>query len=254
MVSFSICLICRNAEKTLPRLIKSLGEFQRRDGEVVLVDTGSTDRSIEVARNAGFSVHPVGNRFLFELPADLVGEINKKFVVEGDQPVVQTGDKLFNYSDARNYSVSKASNDVVSCPDADEQFTSLDIDAIERKIREGFEQFEFHFIFAHDHLGRPAVQFRQCKMFNRKKMKWQGIIHEVLVGEARRTYLPPNVLLLEHFQLPDNTPHRNRYLCGLALDCFQNPEPTAKATTLPGSLCGRGDLRAPSGSLTGIFS
>ena len=55
-------------------------------------------------------------------------------------------------------------------------------------------------------------------------MSWTGIVHEVLTGNANRTYLPPDVLLLEHFQILDNTPHRNRYLAGLSLDCYLNQE------------------------------
>ena len=81
---------------------------------------------------------------------------------------------------------------------------------------------EFHFIFSHYPDGKPAVQFRQCKMYDRRIMHWQGLVHEVLVGSAKRTYLPPDVLLLEHFQAPQT--HRSRYLPGLAMDCYLNQD------------------------------
>jgi mannosyltransferase OCH1-like enzyme/glycosyltransferase involved in cell wall biosynthesis len=222
MVNFSVCLIGKNAEKTLPRLIASLGGFLGRGGEVVLVDTGSTDGTVEVGRAAGFSVHCVGDKFVFDMPPGIADKINARFVAEGEAPIVRQGDRLFDYAAARNHSAFLATNDVVSMPDCDEQFSVCDIDAIEEAIRRGYEQMEFHFIFSHYPNGQPAVQFKQCKMYDRRKMHWQGIVHEVLVGEAERTYLPPSVLLLEHFQLPDNDPHRDRYLAGLALDCYLN--------------------------------
>lgn len=220
-VRFSVVLIARNEAQNLGRLHKSLTEFQHRGGEVVLLDTGSTDDTPTVARGLGFKVEEVGTRFIMDLPTNQVDSINKKFVVHGEEPIVAVGNKIFDYSSARNYAASLASNDVVSMPDCDEQYTNLDIDAIEAAITAGYEQMEFHFIFSHYPNGQPAIQFRQCKMYDRRKMHWQGLIHEVLVGEANRTYLPPEVLLLEHFQAPQS--YRSRYMAGLALDCYMNP-------------------------------
>ena len=221
-VKFSVCLIARNEAANLWRLHKSLKEFLARDGEVVLVDTGSSDDTPAVARGLGFRVFEVGEKFIFEIPESLARAINERFVVPPEEPIVRPGDKLFDYSAARNYSARMAANDVVSMPDCDEQYTSLDIDAIGRTIDQGFQQMEFHFIFSHYPNGQPAVQFRQCKMYDRRIMHWVGIVHEVLAGNARRTYLPPNVLLLEHFQAPQA--HRSRYLPGLSLDCYLNQD------------------------------
>jgi glycosyltransferase involved in cell wall biosynthesis len=222
MVKFSVCLIAKNEAANLWRLHNSLTEFQKRGGEVVLVDTGSTDNTPEVARGLGFNVFEVGERFIQKIPENLAKSINDRFVVPGEEPIVKAGDKLFDYSAARNYSARMANNDVVSMPDCDEQYTNLNIDEIEKVIAQGFQQMEFHFIFAHYPNGQPAVQFRQCKMYDRRIMHWQGIVHEVLVGNAKRTYLPPPVLLLEHFQAPQT--HRSRYLAGLSLDCYLNQD------------------------------
>jgi tetratricopeptide (TPR) repeat protein len=157
---------------------------------------------------------------MFELPEGLSGKINAQFVVPPEEPIVKAGDRMFDYSMARNFAAKMAVNDIVQMPDCDEQFTHCDIDAINEAIKRGYQQFEFHFIFAHYPNGQPAIQFRQCKSYDRRVMHWQGIVHEVLVGSAKRTYLPPNVLLLEHFQAPQT--HRTRYMAGLALDCYLN--------------------------------
>jgi glycosyltransferase involved in cell wall biosynthesis len=112
------------------------------------MDTGSTDGTPQLARDLGCTVFEVGDKFIFELPSGLVEKINTRFVVSGEELIVQVSDRLFDYSSARNFAAKMASNDVVSMPDADEQYTNLNIDAIEKVIDQGYQQFEFHFIFS----------------------------------------------------------------------------------------------------------
>lgn len=219
---FSVVLIAKNEAETLPRLIKSLAEFQRRGGEVVLLDTGSTDGTRGVARSLGCKDFGVGARFVSYIPWKLADRINERFIVDDEAPIVAPGDSLFDYSAARNHAASLALNDIVSMPDCDETFTNLDIDYINDAIARGIEQMEFNFIFAHDPQGRPAIKFVQCKMYDRRKFQWRGVVHEVLHGEAQRELMPENVLLLEHWQNP--TQERSHYLRGLAVDCYRNPE------------------------------
>lgn len=220
MPKFSICLIARNEEKTLPRLLNSLKEFKELGGEVILLDTGSSDKTAQVARDWGCNVEEVGDRFVRYVDKQMEKNINRKFsVLEGK--IVKEGDKNFDFGSARNYAASLASNDMISMPDCDEIFTKLDIKEIDRHIDEGFEQLEFNFVFAHGPNGEETVKFIQCKMYDRKKMHWEGIIHEVLSGEAKRTLLPESILKIEHYQ--NEKTDRKGYLVGLAIDCFENP-------------------------------
>lgn len=221
-MNFSIVLICRNESRTIPRLLASLAEFQKRGGKVILVDTGSTDNSAEVARNLGVEVHEVGERFLFTIDEALAKDINARFIFGDEAPLVKAGDRLFDYAKARNFAASLSPTDMVAMPDCDEEYTRLDLDIIESKIDQGAEQLEYEFVFAHDEHGNEVIKFRHCKFYNRTKMHWVGVVHEVLVGDAPRTYLPPEIIKLEHWQQPSD--HRRRYLTGLALDCFQNPQ------------------------------
>jgi glycosyltransferase involved in cell wall biosynthesis/SAM-dependent methyltransferase len=219
-MNFSVALIARNEAASLPRLVKSLSEFQKRGGEIVLVDTGSTDNTVEVAKSLGCKVFEEGERFIYSISEDIALQINQLFIV-GDEPnVVNPGDKLFNYSAARNYAASVASNNMVAMPDCDEAYTMLNLDALEDVIKNGAEQLEYQFVFAHDAAGNASVQFRHCKFYDRRKMRWTGVVHEILQGSANRVYLAEDVIKLEHWQAPQD--HRSRYLTGLALDCFQN--------------------------------
>ncbi len=218
-MNFSVVLIARNEAETLPRLVNSLESFRAKGGEIVLVDTGSTDGTAEVARQLGCKVTEVGDRFRLKITD--VDAINGQ--LEADElPVVKAGDSLFDYSSARNFAASLASNDVVAMPDCDEIYTKFDLEAVESAIASGAEQLEYEFVFSHDQYGRPAIAFRHCKFYNRTKLKWTGIIHEVLTGNAKRVYLPESVIKLEHYQ--NEKTDRSGYLRGLALDVYLHPE------------------------------
>ena len=221
-MKFSVVLIARNESKTLPRLIESLKDFQSRGGEIILLDTGSTDDTAKVARDLGYYVKEVQDKFRITIDKTTADAINAKYVVEGDEAVIKEGDSLFNYAGARNYAATLASNDMIATPDCDEIYTKLDLDTLNAKIEAGIEQFEYQFVFAHDTLGKPLVQFLHSKFYNRKALKWIGIIHEVLSGNAKREYLDESIIKLEHYQNVET--NRNGYLTGLALDCFKNPE------------------------------
>ncbi len=220
-MNFSICLISRNEATSLPKLVFSLKEFQRRGGEIIVVDTGSLDNTANVARSLGCKVTEVGEKFIFRINDKLAYDINEHFIDGDEKDIVKKGDTLFSYADARNYAASLATNNMVAFADCDEMYTVFNLNAIEEAINGGAEQLEYNFVFSHQSDGSPAIQFRQSKFYDRRKCSWQGIVHEVLEGAAKILYLPENVIKLEHFQAPQ--PHRSRYLAGLALDCLRHP-------------------------------
>lgn len=220
-MNFSVVLIGKNEEKTIPRLLSSLSQFQKEGGEIVFVDTGSTDKTAETARNLGCKVTEVGDRFRRIIAEEEARAINSRFI-SGEQEIVKAGDSLFDYSSARNFAASLASNDMVATPDCDEVYTVLDLQKIQSVFQTGAEQLEYHYVFAHDQNGRPTVEFLHCKFYDRRKLKWVGIIHEVLQGDAKRIQLDESVIKLEHFQ--NHETNRSGYLRGLALDCFLHPE------------------------------
>ena len=220
---FSIVCIMRNEAKSLEKCATGLKDFLDRGGEWLIVDTGSTDNSIELARSLRATVIEAGEKFITTISKTIANQINKRFIVKGEEPIVKEGSRLFDFASARNYATSLAQNDFILTLDIDEVYSVLDIDKLNSLIDEGYEQFEYQFVYAHTPDGRPAIQFVQSKAFDRRKVQWIGIVHEVLNGEAKRILLEPNVIYLEHFQLPQGE-HRSNYLVGLALDCYQNQD------------------------------
>ena len=220
--SFSVVLIAKNEAKTLPRLVKSLTDFQKRGGEIILVDTGSTDDTAKVARSLGCRVHEEGTRFIVRLDDLAVRGINYRFIEENEEDVVNVGDSLFDYAAARNYAASLSKTNMVAMPDCDEEFTKLNLDKIEEAIAAGIERFEYNFVFSHDEFGSEAIKFLHSKFYDKTKINWIGIVHEVLIGEAKTKFFDENDIKLEHWQNPSS--NRAAYLPGLALDCYLHPE------------------------------
>jgi glycosyltransferase involved in cell wall biosynthesis len=220
-MNFSVCLISKNEGKTLPRLLGSLQEFIARGGKVLLLDTGSTDNTIKVAEDFGCEVYAVGEKFIVEISEQEAEAINTMFVIEGEEPLVKSGDRLFDYSSARNYIAQFSPTDMIATPDCDEVYTTLNIDEIEKEINDGADQLEYNFVFSHDEFGNEAIKFRHCKFYNHKKLKWVGIIHEVLQGRATPKFLDESIIKLEHYQ--NHETNRSGYLRGLALDCYRDP-------------------------------
>lgn len=220
---FSVVVVGRNEEKTLPRLLRSLEEFFKRGGEMVLVDTGSKDQTAKVARDAGCKVVEVGDRFRYVVDEQTAQSINRKFVVPPDHDIIHGNDSFFAFDQARNFAMEQSSNDFICTPDCDEAFTTLNIDKINELITQGYEKFLIEFVFAHHPDGSPAVAFcADTRFYDRRKIKWKGIIHETMRGEAKMIRLTKNVVLLEHYQNKETD--RTKYLAGLAWACAVEPD------------------------------
>jgi glycosyltransferase involved in cell wall biosynthesis len=220
---FSICAIAKNEENTLPKLLSSLSDYKQRGGKVFLLDTGSTDKTVEIAKEWGCVVHEVGEKFIKIIDKYTANSINNQFIIDEEPAIVKVDDKLFDFAAARNYISSLAECDMICTLDCDEAYSNFNIDKINNLINDGWEKFEYQFIFAHDTYGRAAVQFVQSKFYDRRKCKWEGIVHEVLIGDTKTLYVNQSIILLEHWQ-EQGKGHRGNYLIGLSLDCYKNPD------------------------------
>lgn len=146
-INISACIIAKNEEKNLPRLLESLkGKFD----EIILVDTGSTDKTVEIAKQYGCKVY------------------HRQWQ---------------GFADARNYAVSKASGEWIWHFDADfeleeEEWRKAlyhlkrvpeDIDAVSILIKNVFTNVKGFAISSNTFIHR-----------NKSNIKWIGKVHETL--------------------------------------------------------------------------
>lgn len=240
---FSMVSVVRNEAKTLPRLLSSLSEFLSRGGEFIVVDTGSSDNTAQVARDGGCVVFEVGDKFRYVCDAEKARAINERFVASGDEDIIAAGDSFFAFDQARNYAMSLAKNNFLATPDADEAWTTLNIDRINQLIDEGYEKFLIEFVFAHHPDGTPAVEFMaDTRFYDRRKISWKGIIHETMRGETKMIRVTKEVAFLEHFQ--NRETDRTKYLSGLAWACYEEPENDRNSHYFARELMYRGRMRS----------
>ncbi len=216
--SFSVVVIARNEAAQLPALFESLGDFLSAGGELVVADTGSDDDTVRVAREAGARVELVGSRFYSVLTATQAADITAKFSRNGEGPLVQTGEVLFDFGRARQFAGQLASNDFVWHIDASDVVLSADFDFLDTEIRSG-ELNGFDYVL---HLG--VASFRVIRFFDRRLYRWRGRVHEAPFATGapttgRRVSCSEEQLSLRHHR---GEKTRN-YLAGLALDAIEYP-------------------------------
>ncbi len=149
MVTISLCMIVKNEEEHLGKCLDCLKKIV---DEMIVVDTGSTDRTVEIAKEKGAKVYD--------------------FKWTGD------------FSDARNYSFSLASCDYIYSADADEEIDeenrqrflklkedigTLDVDIVQMYYT---NQLAFRTVYNFDRELRPKLFKRQ------RSFRWVDPIHE----------------------------------------------------------------------------
>jgi glycosyltransferase involved in cell wall biosynthesis len=174
-MKFSIALISKNEEKTLPKLLESIKGVD----DIVLVDTGSTDKTIEIAKS--FGVRVFEKRFDIIITKELKEKI---FEITGRE--VNIGDKIFDFASARNWIAEKAKNDMIFSPDCDEVL-EWNLQEVEKFLDDNYGKVSYRYTFSFDQNGKPIIEFNNCKFYNRKRVNWQRTVHEVLIPETFTT-------------------------------------------------------------------
>lgn len=141
----SICLIARNEEASLPRALKSVRSIA---DEIIVVDTGSTDRTVEVAREHGAMVH----HFAW----------------------------CDDFSAARNFAIDQAHGDWILWLDADEELLPESIEELRASLgREDVLGFTLLFQDL-QRADRPDffTLMRHLRLFRRRSdLRFQGRCH-----------------------------------------------------------------------------
>lgn len=154
-MKFSLCMIVRDEEAVLSRCLESAKNLA---DELVIVDTGSTDQTVEIAKR--YTEH------VYFLPWQ------------------------DDFSLARNYAFSKASGDYLLWLDADDvippcsqaQIASLR-EFIEKELPDMLTcPYEVGF----DENGNPALTYFRERFFRRaSNFQWQGRVHECIAPRGK---------------------------------------------------------------------
>lgn len=190
----SAVLIAKNEEAVMDRCLRSVQDLDER----LVLDTGSSDGTMEAARRAG---------------ARVMGP-------EVFQP--------FHFADARNWAVAMASNDWILSIDADEVLRSGSMGKLRAALKEhpGADAFELGFV-QRVRRGAPAVDDRKARLFNRRSFRWRYRVHEVLQPLKEKPLIVRlHGCVLEHFPEADKTARSGQNLDLLKMCVDETPDHT----------------------------
>lgn len=152
MKSISLCMIVKDEEKVLDNCLNTVKDIV---DEIIIVDTGSNDKTIEIAKKY---THKIYN-----------------FKWEND------------FAKARNYSLSKATKDYILWLDADDFLKEESINrfkVLKESLDGSIDMYYFLYNFNEEYL--PFYRERLFK--NSNNYKFKGNIHEVIIASGNVKY------------------------------------------------------------------
>ena len=175
MITVSLCMIVKNEEDVLARCLNSVKDFVE---EIVVVDTGSTDGTVNIARQFTDQVYSFS--------------------------------WIDDFSAARNFSFSKAHMQYCLWLDADDILLKKDQDAF-GKLKETLSpdtdvvMLPYHIAF--DEQGNPIFSYYRERLIRRESgYQWKGAVHESIQPCGKIVY---GEVAITHHKLHPSDPDRN---------------------------------------------
>ena len=193
MKKYKICVyaISKNEEKFVERWVNSMNEAD----EIYVLDTGSTDKTVEKLKNLGVFVET----------------------------------KIINpwrFDEARNQSLNMVplDTDICVCTDLDEVFEPGWRKKLENIWNDNITRARYNYNWSFDEYGNPAVNFYIEKIHTRENYKWTHPVHEILTytGDKQENFITLDDITVNHY--PDSTKSRSSYLPLLELSVKENPK------------------------------
>lgn len=176
MITISLCMIVKNEEETLARCLNSIKNLV---DEIIIIDTGSTDKTQEIA-----------------------SEYTDK---------IYNFDWVNDFSLARNYSFSKATKEYQLWLDADDIITEEDnkkILKLKNELDLGVDIVTFKYNTHFDKDNNPILTSTRGRLFKTEKnYTWNDPIHEYI--ELRGNIFYANDIFVTHKK---TAPHTDRNL------------------------------------------
>lgn len=167
MTLISACMMLKNEEENLPRALESIKGLV---DEIIVVDTGSTDRTVEIAKSYGAKVyhHPWQN----------------------------------NFSLHRNQSIGYATGEWVLIIDADNELVfadGYDAEAVKRDFKKLHEKVGAVVILTQDiQHDNTAMQFQSAKFFRRSSgIEYKRRVHNRPVYKGKTVFYEP--ICMKHY-------------------------------------------------------
>lgn len=150
MITISLCMIVKNEEEVLERCLDSIKDLV---DEINIVDTGSTDKTVEIAKKYTDRV------FFFEW--------NGKF------------------KDARNESFKYATKDYILYLDADDILMEEDrqkFKLLKETLDPEVDSVSMYYNAGVDEYGNVTLRYRRNRLLKRsRQFQWQGDVHNYIV-------------------------------------------------------------------------
>lgn len=147
MIQISLCMIVKNEEKVLARCLSSIKDCV---DEIIIVDTGSKDKTITVAKKF----------------------TNKVFALKWEN----------NFSKARNFSFSKATKPYIMWLDADDilkQDMKLKFLSLKKNLKKDISCVYMKYNIAFDENGQTTFSYLRERLFKKESNPiWIDPIHE----------------------------------------------------------------------------
>lgn len=238
--AFSVAAILRNESRALPRLLDSLADFRSRGGEVVVLDTGSSDETVSIATEAGCVVARAPRRFNRVLTAEQAERISALLSKNGES-FAKTGDRIFNFAGARNAADALARKNFVMAVDGCDIVEAMDVEFIDAHVRAN-DAAILLFETRRLHRGHWVLELRDY-LHDRRRVRWFGRAHNQIVParpnqHPRGVPLPPDRLRVTHHT--DESKQRGHQLTGMALDVLESPHASQRRLVLGHELFARG--------------
>lgn len=150
-MTLSLCMIVKNEEQTLERVLSRALDFA---DEIIVVDTGSTDKTKEIALRFTDKVYDFG--------------------------------WIDDFASARNFSFSKATGDYLMWLDADDVISEKDAAEI-KKLKNSLLP-EKCVVFMKYNVSETFSYYRERIIYNCAEAKWTEPVHEIVVPFGKIIY------------------------------------------------------------------
>lgn len=171
-MTLSVCLIVKDEQEVLGRCLNCVSKFA---DQIIVVDTGSSDDTVEEARKFTDEV------YFFEWCDD--------------------------FSAARNFAFEKADCDYVMWLDADDVISDENCEKI-KKLKKNADFDAAYLLYAASADGdKPTFEYYRERILKRSRnFKFEGAVHEAVSASGKIVYSDAVIL---HKKVKENEPLRN---------------------------------------------